>query len=181
LEYKEARTALLFQGLAAGIVFFTCHRGLLAGGLGAIAALVFGIVAAGLIGNAITRYGAGAWAVVRRPPIVSGAPIAAGETSDCRGTCWGIARSRLSPALRAALQLKSRPLARLRHGVEAHHSRDSTAFIQSDQPTEPSISSWISRFSSIAYSSGSSLVKGSMKPFTIIVSASACGIPRLVR
>src|SRR5438093_618331 len=49
------------------------------------------------------------------------------------------------------------------------------------QPTEPSISSWMRRFSSTAYSRGSSLVNGSMKPLTIIVSASARGIPRLIR
>src|SRR5437660_1179885 len=49
------------------------------------------------------------------------------------------------------------------------------------QPTEPSISSWMRRFSSTAYSSGSSLVNGSMKPLTIMVSASARGIPRLIR
>src|SRR5690242_3341073 len=49
------------------------------------------------------------------------------------------------------------------------------------QPTEPSISSWMSRFSSTAYSSGSSLVNGSMKPLTIMVSASARGMPRLIR
>src|SRR5689334_4591536 len=49
------------------------------------------------------------------------------------------------------------------------------------QPTEPSISSWIRRFSSTAYSSGSSLVNGSMKPLTIIVSASLRVIPRLIR
>ena len=48
-------------------------------------------------------------------------------------------------------------------------------------PTEPSISSWMSRFSSTAYSSGSSLVNGSMKPLTIIVSASLRVMPRLIR
>src|SRR5207249_8539247 len=48
-------------------------------------------------------------------------------------------------------------------------------------PTEPVISSWIKRFSSTAYSIGSSLVKGSMKPFTIIVSASALVMPRLCK
>src|ERR1700730_1523396 len=48
-------------------------------------------------------------------------------------------------------------------------------------PTEPIISSWIRRFSSTAYSMGSSLVNGSMKPLTIIVSASALVIPRLCR
>src|SRR5205814_614823 len=48
-------------------------------------------------------------------------------------------------------------------------------------PTEPSISSCIRRFSSTAYSRGSSLVNGSMKPLTIIVSASARVMPRLIR
>lgn len=48
-------------------------------------------------------------------------------------------------------------------------------------PTEPSISSWMSRFSSTAYSSGSSLVNGSKKPFTIMVVASACDKPRLIK
>src|SRR5437764_2124437 len=48
-------------------------------------------------------------------------------------------------------------------------------------PTEPSISSWMSRLSSTAYSSGSSFVNGSMKPLTIIVAASFSGMPRLIR
>src|SRR5882672_11919241 len=49
------------------------------------------------------------------------------------------------------------------------------------QPTDPSISSWMRRFSSTAYSRGSSLVNGSMNPLTIIVSASLRVIPRLMR
>jgi hypothetical protein len=49
------------------------------------------------------------------------------------------------------------------------------------QPTDPSISSSIRRLSSTAYSSGSSLAIGSMKPRTIIAIASSSGIPRLVR
>ncbi len=48
-------------------------------------------------------------------------------------------------------------------------------------PTEPSNPGWMSRFRSTAYSSGSSLVNGSMNPLTIIVSASARGMPRLIR
>ena len=48
-------------------------------------------------------------------------------------------------------------------------------------PTEPSICSSISRFISTAYSIGSSLISGSMKPLTIIVLASASDSPRLVR
>src|SRR5437763_1938521 len=49
------------------------------------------------------------------------------------------------------------------------------------QPTEPSIWSWISRFISTAYSSGSSLVIGSTKPLTIIALASASVSPRDMR
>ena len=48
-------------------------------------------------------------------------------------------------------------------------------------PTEPSISSWMRRFNSTAYSSGSSFVNGSMNPLTIIVSASLRVMPRLIR
>src|SRR5436190_20603070 len=50
-----------------------------------------------------------------------------------------------------------------------------------DQPTEPSIWSWISRFISTAYSSGSSFVIGSTKPETIIADASASESPRDIR
>ena len=46
------------------------------------------------------------------------------------------------------------------------------------QPMEPTISSWISRFSSTAYSIGSSFVTGSMKPLTIIAAASSSVKPR---
>ena len=46
-----------------------------------------------------------------------------------------------------------------------------------DQPTEPSIWSWISRFISTAYSSGSSLVIGSTKPETIIARRLRLGEP----
>ena len=48
-------------------------------------------------------------------------------------------------------------------------------------PTEPSISSSIRRFSSTAYSSGSSLAIGSMNPRTMSAIASSSVIPRLVR
>ena len=60
---------------------------------------------------------------------------------------------------------------KLLHGLEA----------KAHYPTDPSISSWMRRLSSTAYSSGSSLVKGSMKPLTIMVSASTSGMPRLIR
>ena len=48
-------------------------------------------------------------------------------------------------------------------------------------PTDPSICSWISRFISTAYSSGSSLTIGSTKPETIMAEASASERPRLWR
>ncbi len=48
-------------------------------------------------------------------------------------------------------------------------------------PTEPSISIWMSRLSSTAYSIGSSRVNGSMKPNTIIDIASDSFKPRLIR
>src|SRR5690625_2320236 len=49
------------------------------------------------------------------------------------------------------------------------------------QPTAPSICSSISRFSSRAYSMGSSRAIGSTKPRTIIAIASASSIPRDIR
>ncbi len=45
------------------------------------------------------------------------------------------------------------------------------------QPIDPSICSSMSRFISTAYSMGSSLTIGSMKPFTIILDASSSPIP----
>ena len=48
-------------------------------------------------------------------------------------------------------------------------------------PTEPSICSWIRRFISTAYSSGSSFVIGSTKPLTIIADASDSESPRDIR
>src|SRR5262249_56577218 len=48
-------------------------------------------------------------------------------------------------------------------------------------PTEPSIWSWIRRFISTAYSSGSSFVIGSTKPDTTIAEASASESPRDIR
>src|ERR671937_553720 len=48
-------------------------------------------------------------------------------------------------------------------------------------PTDPSICSWISRFISTAYSSGSSFVIGSTKPLTISADASASESPRDIR
>ncbi len=48
-------------------------------------------------------------------------------------------------------------------------------------PTAPSICSSISRFSSSAYSIGSSLAIGSTKPRTTIAMASSSVMPRLIR
>jgi hypothetical protein len=50
-----------------------------------------------------------------------------------------------------------------------------------DQPTAPSICSSMSRFSSRAYSIGSSFAIGSTKPRTIIAIASSSSMPRLIR
>ena len=49
------------------------------------------------------------------------------------------------------------------------------------QPTAPSICSSISRFSSSAYSIGSSRAIGSTKPRTIVAIASSSVMPRLIR
>ena len=49
------------------------------------------------------------------------------------------------------------------------------------QPTAPSICSSISRFSSSAYSIGSSRAIGSTKPRTIVAMASSSVMPRLIR
>jgi hypothetical protein len=59
--------------------------------------------------------------------------------------------------------------------------RDEVDVLSLDQPTEPSIWSWISRFISTAYSRGSSFVIGSTKPDTIIAEASASESPRDIR
>jgi hypothetical protein len=68
------------------------------------------------------------------------------------------------------------PLARL--SVRVLHPGQPTLL---RQPTEPSIWIWIRRFISTAYSSGSSLTIGSMKPATIIAEASDWDSPRDMR
>ena len=60
-------------------------------------------------------------------------------------------------------------------------NRDEVQLLDPGQPTEPSIWSWISRFISTAYSSGSSFVIGSTKPETISAEASASERPRDIR
>jgi len=52
---------------------------------------------------------------------------------------------------------------------------------QRHQPTAPSICSSISRFSSSAYSIGSSRAIGSTNPRTIVAMASSSVMPRLIR
>ncbi len=52
---------------------------------------------------------------------------------------------------------------------------------QGHQPTAPSICSSISRFSSSAYSIGSSRAIGSTKPRTMVAMASSSVMPRLIR
>ena len=58
---------------------------------------------------------------------------------------------------------------------------DEVRSLDLDHPTDPSIWSWMSRFISTAYSSGSSFVIGSTKPETIIADASASDRPRDIR
>ncbi len=62
-----------------------------------------------------------------------------------------------------------------------HRHGDEVRALDRDQPTDPSIWSWISRFISTAYSSGSSFVIGSTKPDTIIALASDSESPRDMR
>src|SRR5215212_6792658 len=71
----------------------------------------------------------------------------------------------------------------LRPGDVLRENRDEVDSLDFEQaqPTEPSICSWISRFISTAYSSGSSLVMGSTKPDTISADASASERPRDIR
>ena len=68
-----------------------------------------------------------------------------------------------------------------RGSVPGTETRLPEGMLDVDQPTEPSIWSWISRFISTAYSSGSSFVIGSTKPETIIAVASASERPRDIR
>src|SRR3954466_76448 len=79
--------------------------------------------------------------------------------------------------LRQAERLTVEPLRPLH---VCHRHRDAIGAFD-DQPTEPSTCSWISRFISTAYSSGSSFVIGSTKPDTIIALASASVSPRDMR
>src|SRR5690606_742912 len=62
-----------------------------------------------------------------------------------------------------------------------HPSTQRARPIRPRQPTLPSISNSISRFSSTAYSSGSSFATGSMNPRTTIAVASSSDRPRLIR
>ena len=74
------------------------------------------------------------------------------------------------------------PLRLRSYPAKPKHSRfDTSALGSRNYPTDPSICNWISRFISTAYSIGSSLTSGSMKPLTIIALASSSGRPRLIR
>src|SRR5262245_31207429 len=70
------------------------------------------------------------------------------------------------------------PVERLRALHVLHQDRHEVGPLDRAQPTDPSIWSWISRFISTAYSSGSSFVIGSTNPDTIIALASASESPR---
>src|SRR5690606_39186119 len=74
------------------------------------------------------------------------------------------------------------------HGLPAASHRGGRGPVDGDSrwpdelyPTLPSISSSISRFSSTAYSRGSSFAIGSMNPRTTMVAASSSERPRLIR
>ena len=82
---------------------------------------------------------------------------------------------------RAGRQAEHAPVEVLRLLDVGHGHPDVVDALDVDQPTEPSICSWISRFISTAYSSGSSLVIGSTKPETIIAEASVSESPRDIR
>ena len=96
-------------------------------------------------------------------------------------------------AARARIVAKDSDRARFLHTAHGQNPQDAhlydlvlnTAVLDLDSavgyPTEPSNESASSRFSSIAYSIGSSLVKQSKKPLTIIVLASVSVNPRLCR
>src|SRR5436309_2685247 len=83
--------------------------------------------------------------------------------------------------VRAALQAE-RPAVELVSALKVlNRDADEVDAFRVDQPTEPSICSWISRFISTAYSSGSSFVIGSTKPDTISADDSASESPRDIR
>ena len=65
--------------------------------------------------------------------------------------------------------------------VEGAHRVQVGGDVQTHQPTAPSICSSMRRFSSRAYSIGSSLAIGSTKPRTIIAIASSSAMPRDIR
>jgi hypothetical protein len=99
------------------------------------------------------------------------------ENRDVAGLEFG--KDRVRPRIRAqAERLAVEPLCPFE---VACRQRDEVRTLDLDQPTEPSIWSWISRFISTAYSSGSSFVIGSTKPETIIADASASESPRDIR
>src|SRR4029453_18021138 len=92
-----------------------------------------------------------------------------------------VARFELGPAFLEIRRVDTQRLAveRLRPlHVLPRHRHEVGPF---NHPTEPSIWSWISRFISTAYSSGSSFVIGSTKPETTTADAPASDRPRDIR
>ena len=88
---------------------------------------------------------------------------------------------RLVRRQRQHLELREGALADRAGGTGCDRQRIERSTIERRHPTEPSICSSTRRFSSTAYSIGSSRVIGSMKPFTIIAVASTSDRPRLIR
>jgi hypothetical protein len=81
----------------------------------------------------------------------------------------------------AVVSIVRRPTGTTPAAVPASATRSVARLSRVIYPTLPAISSWISRLSSTAYSSGSSLAIGSMKPLTIRLIASPAESPRLRR
>src|SRR5207247_5672752 len=82
---------------------------------------------------------------------------------------------------RAPLQSERLSVESVRASEVAYGNGDEVNPLDLDQPTDPSICIWISRFISTAYSSGSSFVIGSTNPEPNIGAASGSARPRLMR
>ena len=104
----------------------------------------------------------------RITPILLGA-IGLGEGLHVEGARRAVGRRRHGRRIRIRI-------VRIRDG-----NVDFLSLCHGDQPTDPSICSSTSRFSSSAYSIGSSRLIGSTKPRTIMPMASSSERPRLIR
>src|SRR5215218_2709698 len=85
------------------------------------------------------------------------------------------------PTVTRLLEAERVPVPRRRPLEIRHGHRHEVGPLDGDHPTDPSIWSWIRRFISTAYSSGSSFVIGSTNPETTIAEASDSESPRDMR